>query len=63
MKSNNSKRALCAALTRFFKLKLNVDIIGNLAFIRANELYAGKLWINKQEGRGTTVRVCLCHYV
>ena len=52
--TNNSMRALCAGLNQHFKLKLNVNIIDNPAFIRANELFAGKLHINKQEGKGTT---------
>ena len=52
--TNNSLRSLRAGLNRYFKLKLNVNIMDNPAFIRANELFAGKLRINKQEGKGTT---------
>ena len=52
--TNNSLRSLRAALNRYFKLKLNVNIMDNPAFIRANELFAGKLRINKEAGKGTT---------
>ena len=52
--SNNSMRSLRAGLNRYFKLKLQVNIIDNPAFIRANELFTGKFRINKQEGKGTT---------
>ena len=52
--TNNSMRSLRAALNRYFKLQLNVNIIDNTEFIRANEIFAGKLRINKQEGKGTT---------
>ena len=52
--SNNYMRSLHAALSQFFKLKLNINIIENPAFICANELFAGKLCINKQEGKGMT---------
>ena len=50
--TNNSMRSLRAALNCFFKLKLNINI--NPAFIRANELFDGKMRINKQEAKGTT---------
>ena len=52
--SNNSLSSLRAGLARYFKLKLNIDIMDNPAFIQVNELFAGKLHINKQEGKGTT---------
>ena len=52
--TNNSMRSLRAALNRHFKITLGVNIIDNAEFIRANELFAGKLRINKEEGRGTT---------
>ena len=51
---NNSMRSLRAALNRHFKIELNVNIIENPAFIKANEIFAGKMRINKQEGKGTT---------
>ena len=51
---NNSLRSLRAGLNRHFKLKLNVNIIDSPMFIRANELFHGRLRINKQEGKGNT---------
>ena len=41
-------------LDKIFQVNLNVDIFGNPAFIRPNGLFAGKLWIKKLEGKGTT---------
>ena len=52
--TNNSLRSLHAGFTRYFRLKLQVNIMDNLAFIRANELFQGKMRMNKQEGNGTT---------
>ena len=51
---NNSMRSLRAGLNRYFKLKLQVNIMDNPAFIRANELLLGRMKINKGDGKGTT---------
>ena len=51
---NNSLRSLHTALNRHFKIELNVNIIDNPAFIRANEIFSGKLRMNKEQGKGAT---------
>ena len=51
---NNSIRSLGAALNRHFKIKLKVNIMDNAALIHTNELFAGKMRMNKTDGKGTT---------
>lgn len=49
---NTTLKAIRAALGRYFKEKLSIDIMSNENFIRANQIFEGVQRINKEKGKG-----------